>query len=95
MGERSRTSWLVDRYQNCPVNDLHRVARDRAILNIHRVARGDIVPPAVGTTPDNLASQFSCPQRNPGVKTGIVHREHGPIHVEEGHIQPRTVTVIP
>jgi hypothetical protein len=86
MGERSRTSWPADCYLDCPVNDLHRVARDPASLNIHRVARGDIVSPAVGTTPDNLASQFSCPQRNPGVKTGIVHGEHGPIHVEEGHL---------
>jgi hypothetical protein len=48
-------------HQNRPLDHLHRVARDPAIRLMHRVARGDVIPPAVGATPDHVAAEFSRP----------------------------------
>jgi hypothetical protein len=48
-------------HQNRPLDHLYRVAREPAIRLIHRVARGDVIPPAVGGTPDNDASELARP----------------------------------
>jgi hypothetical protein len=37
-------------HQDRPLDHLHRVARDPLLRIMHRVARGDVVPPAVGAT---------------------------------------------
>ena len=68
--------------QNRPVDHLHRVARDPLLRIMHRVARRDVVPPAVGATSDNIPSEFSRPQRHARVPTGIIDRIDGSLHVE-------------
>jgi hypothetical protein len=48
-------------HQNRPLDHLHWVACDPLLRIMQRVARGDVIPPAVGATPDHVPSEFSRP----------------------------------